>query len=184
MVSVGNAARTAAISSVEPQRTTRGRAATTGPFRSRASTWSKSLPDQANPVGATKTALRSIARRYQRDRRPRHHPRPARGRDRTQPRRLNCVGTDVTGQLLVTASDNPDRLRSDAAFSHLCGDSLIPASSDRTNRFRFNRGGDQPVPPPLGPSPTPAPSDAPNKAVEALRHISGTIRAPKRPRGA
>ena len=34
---------------------------------------------------------------------------------------LHGVGTDCAGQLLVTAGDNPDRLRNEAAFSHLCG---------------------------------------------------------------
>ena len=55
----------------------------------------------------------------------------------------NGVGTDVAGQLLVTAGDNPDRLRSEAAFAALCGVSPIPASSGRTHRHRLNRGGDR-----------------------------------------
>jgi transposase len=53
------------------------------------------------------------------------------------------VGTDVAGQLLVTAGDNPDRLHSEAAFAALCGVSPIPASSGRTHRHRLNRGGDR-----------------------------------------
>jgi transposase len=53
------------------------------------------------------------------------------------------VGTDVAGQLLVTAGDNPDRLRSDAAFARLCGVAPIPASSGRTDRHRLHRGGDR-----------------------------------------
>jgi len=53
------------------------------------------------------------------------------------------VGLDVAGQLLVTAGDNPDRLRSSAAFAHLCGTAPIPASSGRTTRHRLNRGGDR-----------------------------------------
>jgi transposase len=56
---------------------------------------------------------------------------------------LNGVGTDVAGQLLVTAGDNPDRLRSEAAFAMLCGVAPLPASSGRTNRHRLNRGGDR-----------------------------------------
>ena len=31
------------------------------------------------------------------------------------------VGVEVTGQLLTTVGDNPDRMRSEAAFAHLCG---------------------------------------------------------------
>jgi len=53
-------------------------------------------------------------------------------------------GTDTAGQLIVTAGDNPDRLRSDAAFSMLCGSSPQPAGSGKTNgRHRLNRGGDR-----------------------------------------
>ena len=53
------------------------------------------------------------------------------------------VGPEVAGQLLVTAGDNPDRLRSEAAFAHLCGVAPLPASSGRTDRHRLNRGGDR-----------------------------------------
>ena len=49
----------------------------------------------------------------------------------------------MAGQLLTTAGDNPDRLRSEAALAHLCGDAPIPASSGRTDRHRLNRGGDR-----------------------------------------
>jgi transposase len=37
----------------------------------------------------------------------------------------------------------PDRMRSEAAFAHLCGVAPIPASSGRTHRHRLNRGGDR-----------------------------------------
>jgi transposase len=50
------------------------------------------------------------------------------------------VGIDVAGQLLLTAGDNPERLRSEASFA---GVASIPASSGRTNRHRLNRGGDR-----------------------------------------
>jgi transposase len=54
------------------------------------------------------------------------------------------AGTDTAGQLLVTAGDNPDRLKSDAAFAMLCGASPRPAGSGKTsNRHRLNRGGDR-----------------------------------------
>jgi transposase len=53
------------------------------------------------------------------------------------------VGSDVAGALLVAAGDNPERLRSDAAFASLCGVSPVPASSGKTNRHRLNRGGDR-----------------------------------------
>ena len=53
------------------------------------------------------------------------------------------VGSDSAGALLVAAGDNPDRLRSDACFSMLCGSSPIEASSGKTRRHRLNRGGDR-----------------------------------------
>jgi transposase len=101
----------------------------------------------ADATQATKTSLRSIARRHQQltteidDLDTILDPLVA----ETAPNlvALNGVGTDVAGQLLVTAGDNPHRLHSDAAFSHLCGSSPIPASSGRTHRHRLNRGGDR-----------------------------------------
>ncbi|KAB1139508.1 IS110 family transposase [Micromonospora sp. AMSO12t] len=56
---------------------------------------------------------------------------------------LPGVGIDTAGQLLVTAGDNPHRLRSEAAFARLCGVAPIPASSGRTDRHRLHRGGDR-----------------------------------------
>ncbi len=53
------------------------------------------------------------------------------------------LGAITAAQLLVTAGDNPDRLRSEAAFAALCGVSPIPASSGKTTRHRLNRGGDR-----------------------------------------
>jgi transposase len=61
------------------------------------------------------------------------------------PRTLNLVGvsTQNGGQLLVTAGQNIERFRSEAAFAHICGASPIPASSGRTHRHRLNPGGDR-----------------------------------------
>jgi transposase len=53
------------------------------------------------------------------------------------------VGQDSAGALLVAAGDNPQRLRSEACFSMLCGSSPIQASSGKTVRHRLNRGGDR-----------------------------------------
>uniref|UniRef100_UPI001B7FE76A transposase n=1 Tax=Hamadaea tsunoensis TaxID=53368 RepID=UPI001B7FE76A len=53
------------------------------------------------------------------------------------------MGVDTAGQLLVTTGDNPDRLRSEAAFARLCGAAPIPVSSGRTDRHRLHRGGDR-----------------------------------------
>ncbi|MCU4185750.1 IS110 family transposase [Acidiferrimicrobium sp. IK] len=49
------------------------------------------------------------------------------------------VGPDTAGALLVAAGDNPDRLRSEAAFAMLCGAAPVEASSGKTVRHRLNR---------------------------------------------
>jgi transposase len=56
---------------------------------------------------------------------------------------LHGVGYETAGQLLVTAGDNPDRLRRESSFAALCGSSPVKASSGRTNRHRLNHGGDR-----------------------------------------
>lgn len=53
------------------------------------------------------------------------------------------VGPQTAATLLVTAGDNPDRLRSEAALAALCGASPLEASSGKTTRHRLNRGGDR-----------------------------------------
>jgi len=104
----------------------------------------------ANPTtvdGATKFALRELARRVQ-------------ALD-TEIARVNAVlsplvattapgliarhgiGTDTAATLLVTAGDNPERLRSEASFAHLCGSAPIDASSGLIKRKRLNPRGDR-----------------------------------------
>jgi len=53
------------------------------------------------------------------------------------------VGYDTAAKLLVAAGDNPERIRSEAAWAHLCGVAPIPASSGKTARHRLNRGGNR-----------------------------------------
>ena len=54
------------------------------------------------------------------------------------------VGPDTAAALLVAAGDNPERLRSEAAWAHLCGVAPIPASSGKSaGRHRLDRGGDR-----------------------------------------
>ncbi len=53
------------------------------------------------------------------------------------------IGVETAGQLLTTAGDNPQRLRSEAAFAMGCGVAPLPASSGTTQRHRRNRGGDR-----------------------------------------
>lgn len=102
----------------------------------------------ADPTLATKVALRSMARRYE------HlsqeitelaaliEPLIAALNPDLLP--TLGVGIDVAGQLLVTAGDNPQRMRTEASFAALTGTSPIPASSGKTTgRHRLNRGGDR-----------------------------------------
>ena len=56
---------------------------------------------------------------------------------------LHGVGTDTAASLLVAAGDNPDRLKSERSWAHLCGATPIPASSGKVTRHRLNRGGDR-----------------------------------------
>jgi transposase len=102
-------------------------------------------PDQSN--AATKTTMRTLARRW------RQLQAELTQLDRQLQELVSAVaptlvalpgvGIDTAGQLLVTAGDNPQRLRSEASFAHLCGTAPIPASSGRTHRHRLNRGGDR-----------------------------------------
>src|SRR3546814_7439016 len=52
-----------------------------------------------------------------------------------------AVGPDTAAEMLIVAGDNPERIRSEAAFARLCGVAPIPASSGMTTRHRLNRGG-------------------------------------------
>ena len=52
------------------------------------------------------------------------------------------VGAHPAAELLIIFGDNPDRIRSEAAFAKRCGACPIPASSGMTTgRHRLNRGG-------------------------------------------
>jgi transposase len=100
-----------------------------------------------SPMAATKTSLRSLARRWQQlqaelDRLDLQLQALVTSAAPTLVA-LPGVGVETAGQLLVTAGDNPQRLRGEAAFAHLCGVAPIPASSGRTDRHRLNRGGDR-----------------------------------------
>jgi transposase len=53
------------------------------------------------------------------------------------------LGPVTCAALLVAVGDNPDRMRSESAFAHLCGVAPVPASSGKTTRHRLNRGGDR-----------------------------------------
>jgi transposase len=96
---------------------------------------------------ATKFALRSVARRYQ------HLSKEISELDEQLDRlvgevapelvAVEGIGTDTAASLLIAAGDNPERLKNEAAFAHLCGAAPIPASSGKTVRHRLNRHGDR-----------------------------------------
>jgi transposase len=103
--------------------------------------------DVLDPLTSTKLALRQLARRIQ-------------GLDAeiaeintlieplvtvTAPELLAChgVGPDVAAALLIAAGDNPDRLRSERSFAHLCGVAPLDASSGKQERHRLSRAGDR-----------------------------------------
>lgn len=98
-------------------------------------------------LAATKTALRSLARRIQ------NLDRELAGlQDKLEglvteaaPELLARpgVGPDVAAALLVCAGDNPERIRSEAAWVKLCGVASLEASSGKVARHRLNRGGDR-----------------------------------------
>lgn len=100
-----------------------------------------------DPAQALKAALRSIARRAD------ALTDEARQLERQLHALIRAVapattavfalGPDTASTLLVSVGDNPERLRSEAAFAHLCGVAPIPASSGKTQRHRLHRGGDR-----------------------------------------
>ncbi len=100
-----------------------------------------------DPVQATKLALHSIAARVQAlsaeiaQLDARLQPLVA----AAAPSTLDtfALGPETAGALLVAIGDNPERLRSEAAFARLCGVAPIPASSGKTQRHRLHRGGNR-----------------------------------------
>jgi transposase len=99
------------------------------------------------PGAAAKYALRSLACRYQQLSEEINRVRTELSRvvSETAPVLTASLGIspDTAATLLVTAGDNLERLRSEAAFAALCGVSPTPASSGKTNRHRLNRGGNR-----------------------------------------
>ena len=55
----------------------------------------------------------------------------------------NAVGYGSASQLLITAGDNPQRLRIESGFAVLCGVNSVTVSSKKMNRYRLNRGGER-----------------------------------------
>jgi transposase len=51
------------------------------------------------------------------------------------------IRADTAAEMLIVFGDNPERIRSEAAFAKLCGVAPIPASSGNTTRHRLSYGG-------------------------------------------
>jgi len=106
-----------------------------------------SKPDRMLVAG-TKTALRDLARRWKAldDEIKRLNTQIEALVRSAAPELLELqgVGVEIAGQFLVTVGDNPNRIRSEAAFAKLCGVAPQPASSGRTTgRHRLSRSGDR-----------------------------------------
>jgi len=103
--------------------------------------------DPADPAQAAKLALRTLARQHQALDADLAELRGHLDRLTAQAspalRAAKGIGPDTASILLITAGDNPDRLRSEASFAALCGASPVEASSGRTVRHRLNPGGDR-----------------------------------------
>jgi transposase len=99
-------------------------------------------------LAAAKTALRALARRWKTlDEEVKDLSRQIKDLvEQAAPGLVELfgVGTELAGQFLVTAGDNSERIRNEAAFAKLCGVAPQPASSGRTNgRHRLSRSGDR-----------------------------------------
>lgn len=81
--------------------------------------WRPDASEYRNVTNVYRISLKSLARRYLE------------------------LHDEIASQLLITAGDNPQRLRSESGFAVLCGVSPVPVSSGKTNRYRLNRGGDR-----------------------------------------
>jgi len=104
--------------------------------------------DIADPAVAMRLALASLARRWlQLHEEIKAHSRRLKKLTQTAAPDLIAafgIGPDIAAEMLVTAGDNTDRIRSDAALAKLCGACPIPAGSGKTNgRHRLNRGGNR-----------------------------------------
>lgn len=109
--------------------------------------WRPDVSNVADPVTAYRVGLKSMARRYL------ELSDEITGLDdlinplveALAPQLLARlgIGIEIAGQMLVTAGDNPARMKSEAGFAMLCGVAPLPASSGMTQRHRLNRGGDR-----------------------------------------
>ena len=103
--------------------------------------------DLDDPAEATKFVMRSVARRYRAlsDEIAELDVRIGGLVAEAAPAlvALPCVTTETASALLLAAGDNPGRMKSEAAFAHMCGSAPVSASSGKTLRHRLNRGGNR-----------------------------------------
>ena len=98
------------------------------------------------PAASAKHTLRALARRWLAlaEEITTHDRHLARLTTETSPTLRDGfgVGAHTAAEMLIIFGDNPDRIRSEAAFAKLCGACPIPASSGMTTgRHRLYRGG-------------------------------------------
>ena len=90
---------------------------------------------EADVDALTKFTLRTLARRtsLEDEIAPRRHPRSTRRRHRPRAVARLGIGVETTSALLVAAGDNPERLRNEATFAHLCGVRLSTRAAANKN---------------------------------------------------
>ena len=102
--------------------------------------WRPDLSDYRNVASAYQTSLKSLGRRYLE-----LHDEIADldvmiGAivEELAPNLLACnlIGKECAAQLLLTAGDNSERIKSEASFAAPCGVSPVPASSGKVTRHR------------------------------------------------
>ncbi len=98
-------------------------------------------------LASAKTSLRAIARRWLAlDAEIKEHDTQLETLTATRAPELikaHGMATGTAAEMLLLVGDNPERIRSEAAFAKMCGACPIPASSGKTNRHRLNRGGNR-----------------------------------------
>lgn len=107
-----------------------------------------SAPSLTNPEAAMRHVLAHLARRWlSLHEEVKLHSRHLKVQTKAAaPKLVQAVGVgfDIAAEMLVTAGDNHNRIRSEAAFAKMCGACPIPAGSGKTNgRHRLNRGGNR-----------------------------------------
>ena len=109
--------------------------------------WRPDTSDAADPVPATRIALKSLARRILElgDEIAMLDELIKPIVEKLAPQLLDRagIGVEIAGQLLVTAGDNRERMRGEPSWAMLCSVAPLPASSGMTQRHRLNRGGDR-----------------------------------------